>query len=82
MEAERSAVLDILGPYVLEHFRDLIFNLSATPIDYEAISVDTRFLNLLDYRLQVVRQNNIPIHEQSISQIRGLIETIEAELGG
>ena len=48
IEFERSVVLDLLRPYFLVHFRDLIFSQSATPLDYDAVSADGEFLNLVD----------------------------------
>jgi hypothetical protein len=81
LEAERRVVLDLLRPYFLENFRDLIFNQSATPLDYDAVLNDTPFLNLVDYRLQGVKQSSIPLLETATSEIRELIEAIEVELG-
>ena len=63
------------------YFRDLMFNQSATPLDYDAVSTDAEFLNLMDYRLQAVRQNHIPRFQQSTSEIRDLIEATALELG-
>jgi hypothetical protein len=77
---EREIIFDVLRPFFLVHFRDLIFNVSATPIDYDAISSNTEFLNLVGYRLSVVQQTQIPILVSSISQIRELIDAIEIEL--
>ena len=81
MELERDVVLDLLRPYFLVYFRDLIFDRSATPLDYDAVSTDAEFLNLMDYRLQAVRQNHIPRFERGTSEIRDLIEATALELG-
>ena len=82
IEFERSVILDLLRPYFLVYFRDLRFGDSATPLDFQALLTDTEFLNLVDYRLQTVRQNHIPTFETAISDVGALIEAIEAELGG
>jgi len=82
LELERSVVLDLLRPYFLAYFRDLRFGQSATPLDYDAVSADGEFLNHIDYRLQVVKQNNLPLLGTAKSEIRELIEAIAAELGG
>ncbi len=81
MELERMVLFDLFRPYFLVHFRDLRFGQSATPLDYDVVSSDVEFLNLLDYRIQVVRQNHLPSLETATSEIRALIEAIEAELG-
>jgi uncharacterized protein DUF6090 len=78
---EETLVLDLLRPYFLVHFRDLVFNTSATPIDYDTTSKDTEFLNLVDYRLQLVKQNQVPQFERSIKATGQLIEAIRKELG-
>ncbi len=82
MDTEREVVRDYLRPYFLAHFRDLTFDQSATPLDYQAILRDTEFLNLVDYRLQVVIQNHIRVFTGAISEIGALIDAISVELGG
>jgi hypothetical protein len=77
---ETSLVLDLMRPYFLTHFRDLRFNISATPLDYAALAQSTEFLNLIDYRLQLTRQNQILVFEQSLTEIDDLIAALEAEL--
>jgi len=79
---EREIVRDYLRPYFLSHFRDLRFDQSATPLDYQMILGDTEFLNLVDYRLQVVKQNHVAVFTQAISAIGALIDAISVELGG
>lgn len=56
MDGERDVVL-YLRPYFLEHFRDLRFMQSATPVDYNSLISDIHFQNLAAYRLQTVRGN-------------------------
>ena len=82
MELEGDILFDLFRPYFVVHFRDLRFNQSATPLDYEALLSDVEFLNLVDYRLQVVKQNHIQNLERATSEIGALIEAIEFELGG
>ena len=80
VEVERGVVFDLLRPYYLEHFRDLRFNKSAAPLDHDAILADTRFLNLVDYRLQVLLQNHIPQFERLVPEIEAVLRQVAAEL--
>jgi hypothetical protein len=82
IDDERSTVLDLLRPYFLMHFRDLRFNESATPLDYDLISNDPEFLNLADYRLQNLTQNGIPLMRGAIPEIRALKVAIDQALTG
>lgn len=77
---EASLVLDLMRPYFLVHFRDLRFNESATPVDYETIAKSTEFVNLIDYRLQLTRQNHLRVFGQAIDEIDALIAALDAEL--
>jgi len=77
---EESTVLDILRPYFLLHFTDLTFDKSATPIDYDFVANDTKFLNLANYRLQLIRQNQIPTFERAAAKMEKLIQALELEL--
>jgi hypothetical protein len=79
-DGEREATLELLRPYVLLHFRDLVFGQSATPLDYDAVSNDVEFLNLASYRLQLTRQNHVPRLEAAIPELRRLIDRIDGEL--
>lgn len=80
IEYEENLVLDLLRPYFLINFRDLRFNVSATPLDYPTISKSTEFLNLVDYRLQLTRQNQIPTFERALSEVDALMAAIGTEL--
>ncbi len=82
IELERDINLDLLRPYFLVHFSNLRPNLRSTPLDYDAVSSDTQFLNLVDYRLNAVTQAHIPFLETATSEIRDLIQAIAIELGG
>lgn len=78
---ERDVVLDTLRPYFLVHFRNPRFGTSATPLDYGRLVADALFLNLVDYRLQVMRQQHIPRTERGIEGVRALLDAIAAVLG-
>jgi len=75
-------ILDLLRPYVLVHFKDLRFNISATPLDYGFVSTDQEFLNLIDYRLQLVRQNHMANFDEALPELRSLVAALDEELGG
>lgn len=82
VDSELRVIIDLLQPYFLTQFKDLKFHQSATPIDYESLAADTEFLNIVDYRLQIVRQNSIPSAEAAIADINGLIAALDGKLGG
>ena len=79
-QLEEDVVLGLLRPYFLAHFTELRFGSSATPVDYRALVIDAAFLNLVDYRLQTIRQNHIPRIEHATTEIRALLASISAEL--
>lgn len=79
-DMERSTILNLLRPYFLVHFRDLQFGITATPIDYRAVSRDPQFINLAAYRLQLARQNHLPQIRQAMSDIRALKDAIAQDL--
>lgn len=81
IDAELRVIVDLLEPYFLAHFTDHEFTQSATPLDYDSLCKDATFLNTVDYRLQVTRQNGIPTAEATIAEINALIEAIDEELG-
>lgn len=80
VRTEDSSVLDLLRPYFLKNFKDLVFDKSATPLNYAEVSGSVEFRNLVDYRLQLTKQNQIPTFERSAEAISRLIETINVEL--
>lgn len=81
-ESERRVILDLLRPYFLVHFKDLRFNVSATPLDYRFVSTDQEFLNLADYRLQLVRQNHMTGNfDEALPELRSLLAALAAALG-
>ena len=77
---EESLVFDLLRPYFLRNFKDLVFDKSATPLNYSDVSNNPEFRNLVDYRLQLIKQNQIPTFERSADAIAQLIDAIDAEL--
>ena len=80
VDSELRVILDLLQPYFLTQFKDLRFRQSATPLDYEALLLDSKFLNIVDYRLQIVRQNNIPTAEATLADINTLIAALDQTL--
>jgi hypothetical protein len=82
LDSERMVILDLLRPYFLVHFKDLRFNVSATPLDYGFVSTDPQFLNLVDYRIQLVRQNHLGNFDAALPEIRSLVAALDGVLGG
>lgn len=80
IEVEREIILDILRPHFLAHFRDLRFGLSATPVDYESLIENELFRNALDYRIEALRQADIPRFREIGAKIESVIEIIDLEL--
>ena len=76
----RRFVIDLYRPYFLVHFVDINFNNSATPIDYGALLRDHYFLNLVDYRLAVLRSDTIPAYNAVLTSIRNLLSSLEVEI--
>ncbi len=76
----QGVTLDIMRPYFLEHFRDLQFLESATPINYKTIANDTYFHNMIDYRLAVLRNNQMDSYPKAIAEIRSVLGLLEKEL--
>ena len=79
---QRSVVLDALRPYFLAHFKDLEFNRSATPLDYSFVVSDQSFINLLDYRIEVMETAEIPTLSVIVADVDRLIEALDRELAG
>jgi hypothetical protein len=82
MELERNIVLAAMRPHYLRRFRDLRFNQSATPLDYDDLVRDQEYINLLDYRRQNLVQAVIPSHEAASREMYRLIELLEPNAGG
>lgn len=79
-DSELRVILNLLQPYFLTHFKDLRFHRSATPLDYQALLKDAEFLNIVDYRLQIVRQNSIPSAEAALAETKQLIDRLNRKL--
>jgi hypothetical protein len=73
-------VAGVLRPYYLEHFSNLKFLESATPLDYESVVQDAYYENLVEYRLNVVTGNQIATYTLSMEGIRKTLELLEDEL--
>jgi hypothetical protein len=80
-QIERAVNLDLLRPYYLEHFRDIRFNESATPLDYDATIADSYFRNLVDYRATILDANQIREYAAAIAAIAPVLEQLDDVLG-
>jgi hypothetical protein len=69
-----------MRPYYLEHFSDLQFLRSATPIDYPTIISDTWYRNMVDYRLAVLRSNQLNVYPEAMAEMRMVLALLEEEL--
>jgi len=76
----RRFAIDLYRPYFLVQFVETNFNNSATPIDYGALLRDQYFLNLVDYRLAVLRSDTIPAYDAALTSIRNLLSSLEIEI--
>lgn len=79
-EIEREITTQLLRPYYLKHFVDLRFWENATPIDYQAVVTDPYYKNLLHYRLAALRSNQLSDYPAAITDMKAVIQIIEAEL--
>ena len=70
-------VNDVLRPYYLENFRNLTFQLSATPINYESLWKDTYYKNIVNYRLVFLTRVLRNGHLQLKFEIEKLMRLIE-----
>ncbi len=59
-KTQRSAVLDLMRPYFLNHFEHMVFGVTATPYAYDQLLDDPYFRNLLAYRQQIIEGTEIP----------------------
>jgi len=79
-EIDRGVIIDVMRPYYLQHFRNLKFNESATPIDYENIVMDPYFKNIVEYRLAVLDSNQIASYTAAIDEMRRVLVLLDREL--
>jgi hypothetical protein len=79
-DVDLGANIDLMRPYFLRHFRDLDIWNSATPIDYQVIINDPYFHNMVDYRLTVLRINQLNSYSGVIPEMRAVIDMLDLEL--
>lgn len=77
---DQSVNFELMRPYFMNQFRDLAFWKSATPIDYEFVVNDPWFKNVVDYRLAVLRGNQLTSYAEATAEIRRVLELLDAEL--
>ena len=77
---DRNAIFEVLRPYFLQSFRDIRFRESATPLRPEAVLRDPYFRNLVEYRLAVLRANQLSSTTRAIATVRATLGRVEAEL--
>ena len=77
---DTGVTLEVMRPYYLRNFRDLRFLESATPIDYAQLVDDTYFHNLVDYRLAVLRSNQLSTYPEAIAEIDAVLALLDQEL--
>ena len=78
-DIELSVNIDLMRPYFLQHFRNLEFWKSATPIDYDTLINDVWFQNMVDYRLAALRGNQLDSYALTITAIRKVLELLDGE---
>lgn len=79
-EIDRGVTLDVMRPYYLANFRDLRFLESATPVKPGFVIADTYFHNIVDYRLEVLRSNQLTSYPEVIREIGTVLDLLEREL--
>lgn len=72
--------LAVLRPYFLTHFQDIVFNESATPLDFPNVSRDPYFRNIAEYRLTVLRRSTIPAYDNAARASRTLLTLLDEEI--
>lgn len=77
---DRNAIFEVLRPYFLQSFRDIRFRESATPLQPEVVMRDPYFLNLVEYRLTVLRANQLSATTRAITKVQATLGRIGAEL--
>jgi hypothetical protein len=79
-DVEAHIVTDVMRPYYLRHFSNLVFLKSATPLDYEALVQDTYYQNIVEYRLTVIAGNQLGFYTRTIGDIRTTLDMLDDEL--
>jgi hypothetical protein len=80
-EVEIKVNLDILRPYYYQHFTDIRWSESASPLNYQRLVKDVAYRNLVDYHMNILKLNHGWIYEQALTQIAELLEMLDFELG-
>ena len=80
-EIEHSTIIELMRPYYLEHFTNLAFHQSATPLNYAKLVSDQYYQNIVEYRLTIVRGNQIAMYTDAIEDMRAVLDMLEDELG-
>jgi len=81
VDIDFRVVTEVMRPYFLAHFRNLVFLKSATPLDYQAVVTDTYFENIVSYRLTVVTGNQVKAYTCAIDDMSLVLELLDAERG-
>ena len=79
-EIDTDVTFDVMRPYYLKHFSNLVFLESATPIDYKMVVQDQFYQNIVEYRLSIVKTNQIAFYTLAITDIRATLDLIAKEL--
>ena len=79
-DIDTYVITDVLRPYYLKHFSNMVFLKSATPLDYEAVIQDKYFQNIIEYRLSVITANQVGFYTLAIEDIRATLELIANDL--
>lgn len=79
-DIDHSVNLGLMRPYFMNQFRDLTFWKSATPMDYDFVVNDPWFKNVVDYRLAVLRGNQLTSYAEATAEIRRVLGLLETEL--
>jgi hypothetical protein len=72
--------LAVLRPYFLTHFHNIVFNESASPLNFQTVSADPYFRNIAEYRLTVLRRSTIPAYENAVTASRALLMSLDREI--
>ncbi len=80
-QIEQNIAFEVLRPYFLVHFRDLQFDISATPLDYDTVLADPYYFNIVTYRLKALRIGPLLVFENTLEDINHLVDAIETRLG-
>ena len=74
---EDSVILEALRPFYLQNFTHIRFSETATAKNLEEILQDDYFLNLVDYRLTVLRSQHFNTYPQIIADMSELLNRID-----